>query len=72
MVLVSRHLRRGHQVTVYNRTPCQSGASSCHGAVAETPKAVAQQSQITFTMVGYPRDVEEVWLSTGGFAGAIE
>ncbi|WP_367370663.1 NAD(P)-dependent oxidoreductase [Leuconostoc carnosum] len=70
--IINNLLQAGHQVTVYNRTPAKAEPVLAHGAVwAETPKAVAQQSQITFTMVGYPRDVEEVWLSKNGvFAGA--
>lgn len=70
--IINNLLQAGHQVTVYNRTPAKAEPVLAHGAVwAETPKAVAQQSQITFTMVGYPRDVEGVWLSKNGvFAGA--
>jgi 3-hydroxyisobutyrate dehydrogenase len=63
-----RHLiDAGHSVTVYNRTRDKALTLLEKGAVwADTPKAVAQQSDIIFTMVGFPDDVRQVILAEDG------
>ena len=65
-------LAAGHQVTVYNRTRDKTQSLIEKGAIwADTPKAVAQQSDTIFTMVGFPDDVREVILGDEGvLAGA--
>ncbi|CUR62710.1 NAD(P)-dependent oxidoreductase [Leuconostoc gelidum subsp. gasicomitatum] len=69
--IVNNLLHAGHQVTVYNRTQSKAANVISHGAVwADTPANVARVSEITFTMVGYPKDVEDVWMREDGiFAG---
>jgi len=64
-------LKAGHTVVVYNRTKAHAEAVLTAGATwAETPEAVAAQSQLVMTMVGYPSDVEEVYTGEHGiFAG---
>jgi 3-hydroxyisobutyrate dehydrogenase len=60
-------LRAGSQVTVYSRTKAKAAALLGQGAVwADTPRAVAEASEVCFTMVGYPRDVEEIYLGPEG------
>lgn len=60
-------LHAGYSLSVYNRSPektealVQLGARRC-----ETPSQVAEQSDIVFSMVGYPSDVEEVLLGENG------
>jgi 3-hydroxyisobutyrate dehydrogenase len=73
-----RHvLEKGYQVTVYNRTRAKAEALLDTGAQwAHSPKAVAEASDIVFTIVGYPADVREVYLGADGLlsearAGAI-
>jgi 3-hydroxyisobutyrate dehydrogenase len=65
-------LAAGHHMTVYNRSRDKAQPLLDYGAVwAESPKAVAQKSEIIFTMVGFPDDVREVILGdTGALAGA--
>ncbi len=65
---VVRHLlEAGHEVAVYNRTKAKADPLVTEGAVwADTPKAVAEQSNILFTMVGYPKDVEEIYYGESG------
>jgi len=65
-------LAAGHHLTVYNRSRDKAQSLMEKGAVwASTPKAVAKQSDIIFTMVGFPDDVREVILSNNGvLAGA--
>ncbi|MBC7379186.1 MAG: NAD(P)-dependent oxidoreductase [Burkholderiaceae bacterium] len=60
-------LAAGHQLAVYNRSPDKAAALAARGAVAcATPAQVAQQSDVIITMVGYPSDVEQVWLGAEG------
>jgi 3-hydroxyisobutyrate dehydrogenase len=64
-------LNAGFDVTVYSRTPAKSQALLDRGAMwADTPKAVAEQSDIVFAIVGFPRDVREVFLDEQ--RGALE
>ncbi|WP_277903661.1 NAD(P)-dependent oxidoreductase [Enterococcus lactis] len=69
---VVRHLlEAGHEVAVYNRTKAKADPLVTEGAVwADTPKAVAEQSNILFTMVGYPKDVEEIYYGESGIFSA--
>ena len=60
-------LAAGHSMAIYNRSPEKTQALVARGAKAvDTPAQVANQSDIVITMVGYPRDVEEIWLGSGG------
>ena len=65
--LVGHLLAAGHSVTVYNRTKAKAQAVLDKGAVwADTPASVAGKSEVVFTMVGLPSDVEEVYLGANG------
>ena len=65
--MASHLLAAGHAMTIYNRSPEKTEALVALGAKAVgTPAQVANQSDIVITMVGYPRDVEEIWLGSGG------
>lgn len=60
-------LAAGFKVNVYNRTRSRADLLVSKGAVwQETPKAVAEQSDVIITMLGYPSDVEEVYLGASG------
>lgn len=60
-------LNAGYAVTVYNRTREKAQPLLEKGAAwAETPRAVAERSDVVVTMVGYPRDVREVVLGEQG------
>lgn len=65
-------MSRGYPVTVYNRTKAKAHRLIDRGAKwADSPRAVAGQSDIVFTMVGFPQDVREVYLGDDGvLAGA--
>ena len=57
----------GLPLTVYNRTKAKADPLLAKGARwAETPRAVAEASDVVFTMVSYPRDVESVILGETG------
>ena len=60
-------LTAGHSLAVYNRSADKAAALVAEGATAcVTPAQVAQQSDVIITMVGYPSDVEQVWLGAEG------
>lgn len=60
-------LAAGHPLSVYNRSADKATALAARGAViCSSPAQVAQQSDIIITMVGYPRDVEQVWCGPDG------
>ena len=57
----------GFSLTVFNRTHEKAERLVHRGAHwAETPKAVAETSDVIFTMVGYPADVRDVTLGPDG------
>ncbi|MEO0330851.1 MAG: NAD(P)-dependent oxidoreductase, partial [Bacteroidota bacterium] len=70
--MVNRIQEAGYSCVVYNRTKEKAKAALDKGAEwADTPKAVAEQSDVVFTIVGFPQDVREVYLGEDGvLAGA--
>jgi 3-hydroxyisobutyrate dehydrogenase len=65
-------LAKGFAVMVTNRTRAKAEPLVAKGAVwADTPRALAEKSDIVFSIVGYPRDVRQVLLGDdGALAGA--
>ena len=60
-------IKAGFSATVYNRTKEKASSLLEQGAVwADTPKAVAEASDVIFTIVGFPNDVESVILGDEG------
>ena len=66
------HIRgAGYNTTVFNRTKAKAQPLLDRGAVwADSPAAVAAASDVVFTMVGFPPDVREVYLSREGLLSA--
>ncbi|MEL6107505.1 MAG: NAD(P)-dependent oxidoreductase [Planctomycetota bacterium] len=62
----------GYSATVYNRSPEKASDLVAKGAkTADSPREVAECSDVVFTIVGFPRDVREVILGESGvLAGA--
>jgi 3-hydroxyisobutyrate dehydrogenase len=57
----------GYPVTVYNRTRSKTEPLAAKGAkVAASPRAVAESSDVVFAIVGFPKDVREVFLGKEG------
>ncbi len=57
----------GYQTTVYNRSPKKASELVDKGAVlVDTPAQVARASDLVFTIVGFPSDVESVILGDDG------
>ncbi|CUH94755.1 putative oxidoreductase YkwC [Propionispora sp. 2/2-37] len=60
-------LNAGYPLMVYNRTKEKARELLERGALwADTPTAVAARCDIVITMVGYPQDVEEIYLGSKG------
>ncbi len=60
-------IAKGFACTVYNRTKDRTAALVAKGARwAESPKAVAEQADVIFTIVGFPSDVRDVTLGSNG------
>jgi 3-hydroxyisobutyrate dehydrogenase-like beta-hydroxyacid dehydrogenase len=70
---MARHLAgKGHEVTVYNRTPAKAQAwvAAHGGAHAATPREAARGQEIVFACVGNDDDLRSVTLGAdGAFAG---
>ena len=57
----------GHPATVHTRTRTKAEGLLSRGAAwADSPREVAEASDVIFTIVGYPSDVREVILGTDG------
>lgn len=60
-------IKAGFRCVVYNRTPGKAQELVAAGArLAGCPAEVAEQADVIFTIVGYPRDVREVTLGQHG------
>ena len=60
-------IAKGFQATVYNRSQAKARDLLDKGAAwAASPKAVAEKSDVIFSIVGFPADVQEVLLGENG------
>jgi len=60
-------LRAGFAVSVHTRTPERAEAALAAGARwCDSPRSVAEQSDVVFAMLGFPAEVREVALGEGG------
>jgi 3-hydroxyisobutyrate dehydrogenase len=60
-------IAKGYPATVFNRTQSRAQPLLDAGARwADTPRKVAEQSDVVFAIVGFPRDVREVFLGADG------
>jgi len=60
-------MKKGYSVVVYNRTKEKAEDLLQEGAAwADSPKEAAEIANVIITIVGYPKDVEEVYLGENG------
>ena len=60
-------MERGYSTIVFNRTKEKALLLIEKGAAwVDSPRKVAEQSDVVFTMVGFPDDVREVYFGKGG------
>ena len=65
--MVGHLMDKGFSATVYNRSKDKAEPLIAKGAKwADTPKQVAEQSDVVFTIVGFPADVRNVILGPDG------
>jgi 3-hydroxyisobutyrate dehydrogenase len=65
-------MTKGYSATVYNRSKDKTKELLDAGAkYGDSPKAVAQQSDVVFAIVGFPPDVREVFLGEKGALAGI-
>ena len=66
-------LNAGHKISVYNRTKEKAKELIDMGAIwCSNPREVAEKSDLVFTIVGFPHDVEEVYLGDNGILKSIK
>ena len=57
----------GYPLTVFNRTKAKAEGLIAKGATwADSPAEAAKDADVVFTMVGFPTDVEEIYLAGDG------
>lgn len=60
-------MKKGHELSVYNRTKEKAAGVVAAGAKwCESAGACAKDQDVVITIVGYPKDVEEVYFAPGG------
>ena len=66
-------MRAGYELTVYSRTKSKCEAVLAAGARwADSPAACAAGQDAALTMVGYPRDVEQVYFGADGILEVVQ
>ncbi|MFM7132342.1 MAG: NAD(P)-dependent oxidoreductase, partial [bacterium] len=70
--MVGHLMAAGYDAVVYNRTAGKTDDLVARGATrASSPKEVAEKADVIFAIVGFPKDVREVFLGVeGAIAGA--
>lgn len=70
--MVGHLMAAGYEATIYNRSVAKTEELVAKGAKrADSPRAVAENSDVIFGIVGFPQDVREVFLgSKGALSGA--
>src|SRR5262245_3546706 len=62
---------KGYPVVVNTRTKAKASPLVERGASwVDSPRAVSEQSDVVFTIVGFPADVREVYFGTDGLLSA--
>ena len=65
--MVRNLMKAGYQVAVYNRTKSKADELVAEGAVwCDSPAECAKGRDVVITIVGYPKDVEQVYFGEDG------
>lgn len=65
--MASHLMEGGYQVHIYNRTKSKAEELVAKGAIWQnTPGQVAAAADVTITIVGFPKDVEKIYLGDDG------
>jgi 3-hydroxyisobutyrate dehydrogenase len=68
-----QHLQNAkYRITLFTRNRAKASPILARGATwADSPQAVAEQTDVVFTMVGFPKDVREVYFGEHGVLAGI-
>lgn len=70
--IIRNFLQAGYPVTVFNRTKAHAQTVLDAGATwADSPAEVAAASDVTFSMVGFPADVEMIYFGEQGIMAGV-
>ena len=70
--MVGHLIDQGYRTTVFNRSRSKAQTALERGASwAESPAEVAGQTDVLFTIVGFPQDVEAVYFGAGGILSRV-
>ncbi|MDQ6419156.1 NAD(P)-dependent oxidoreductase [Paenibacillus sp. LHD-117] len=71
---MARHLKNaGYEVHIYTRTRSKAQSLIDEGLVwHDTPAELARECAVILTIVGYPKDVEEIYLGEGGLVATAK
>src|SRR5699024_3865374 len=65
--IISRLLDKGYNVLVYNRTREKTSEIVSQGGIwCGSVSEVARSAEIIFSMVGFPKDVEDIYFGSNG------
>lgn len=71
--MASHLLEAGYQLTIFTRTKEKAAELLEKGAIwSESTRELAQSANVVFTIVGYPSDVEEVYLGEEGLIANVK
>ncbi len=65
-------LNSGYNLSIYNRTASKTEELVSLGATFSNPTQIAQNCDVVFLMLGYPRDVEEMTFGTDNTDGILK
>lgn len=70
--VINNLLKNKQDIIVYNRTRAHAQTVLNNGAKwADSPAELAEQTDLIFTMVGFPQDVEDVYFGKNGLNKAV-
>ncbi|KAL1061804.1 hypothetical protein V6Z11_D13G037600 [Gossypium hirsutum] len=70
--MASHLLSAGYSLTIYARSPSKASSLLSQGAhLAHSPHQLARQSDVVFTMVGNPQDVNQIVLQPNGILSTL-
>lgn len=71
--MVLNLIKHGHELSVYNRTKSKAEACIAAGAKwCDTVAECAKDKDVVITIVGFPKDVEEVYFGENGILNAAK
>lgn len=71
--MASNLLKKGYELTVYSRTKAKAQELlACGARWADTPAAASENADVVISMVGYPKDVEQIYLGENGVLSSLK